>query len=91
MIDMSMGEDHAVNFTALAKFAAVALERFFALALEQATVEHDFFAIHLDEMLRSGDSPGRAVESDLHFGSCREVSKVFHVGCSWPYANAQEV
>jgi hypothetical protein len=70
VIDMSMGEDHAINFTAWEKFMTIAFEGFFSLALEQAAVKQDLLTIHFDEVLRAGDRAGGAVESNFHCFSC---------------------
>lgn len=54
VIDVRVGKNQAIDALAPAKPAAVFLEGFLSLALKQATIEHDGFAVNFEQMLRAG-------------------------------------
>ena len=66
VINMSVGKDQTVNALAMTYFTTISLKGFLALALEQATVEHDPFAVHFEQVLGAGHGTGSAMESDFH-------------------------
>ena len=66
VIDVGVGKDQAVDLRALAVIAAVFLKGLLAFALKQAAVEHDGFAVDLEQMLRAGHGTGCAIEGNFH-------------------------
>jgi len=56
----------ASNLPRVERKAAVALDGFFAVALEEAAFEQQPFAVDLDEIHRTGGGARRAEEVDLH-------------------------
>jgi hypothetical protein len=66
MIHVRVAQDHGVNLPRVERKAAVALDGFFAVALEEAAFEQQPFAVDLDEIHRTGGGARRAEEVDLH-------------------------
>jgi hypothetical protein len=65
-----MGKDHRVHLlrieTKVVAQVVVFLKRLHAFTLEHATIQQNPFAIHLYEMLGSGDLLGGAETGDFH-------------------------
>jgi len=66
VIDVRVGKNQTIDALAPAKPATVFFYFFLALALKQAAIEHDGFAVNFEQMLRAGHGMNGAIEGDFH-------------------------
>ena len=66
MIHVRVAQDDGVNLPRVERKAAVALDGFLAMALEEAAFEQQPFAVDLEQIHRAGGGARRAEEVDLH-------------------------
>jgi hypothetical protein len=66
VIHVRVAQDDGVNGLWIERKAAVAVDGFLAVALEQTAFEQKFFAVDLEEIHRAGGGAGGAEVVDFH-------------------------
>ena len=66
VVDVSVRQQHRVDFRGIEVEIAVAFVSFLTPALEQAAFQQQSVTVHPQQVLRAGYGLGRAVKSDFH-------------------------